>query len=69
MKEEQEIAIYPAAPQDWMNYLMALFSAVQQMYALFFCMGASSYRNILTLCVGYHTPAVSEHEVAGFWTI
>ncbi|GIO98331.1 hypothetical protein J14TS5_34170 [Paenibacillus lautus] len=34
------------------------------MYAPFFCMGASSYRNILTLCVGYHTPAVSEHEVS-----
>lgn len=34
------------------------------MYAPFFSMGASSYRNILTLCVGYHTPAVSEQEVS-----
>lgn len=30
MKEEQEITIYPAVPQDRMNYLMGLFSAVQQ---------------------------------------
>ncbi|MCG7409455.1 condensation domain-containing protein [Paenibacillus sp. ACRRX] len=34
------------------------------MYAPFFCLGVSSYRNILTLCVGYHTPAVSEQEVS-----
>lgn len=30
MKEEQEVTIYPAVPQDRMNYLMGLFSAVQQ---------------------------------------
>lgn len=30
MKEEQEVIIYPAVPQDRMNYLMGLFSAVQR---------------------------------------
>ena len=40
------------------------FMTSPMMYAPFFCMGASSYRNILTLCVGYHTPAVSEQEVS-----
>ncbi|UHA73407.1 condensation domain-containing protein [Paenibacillus sp. 481] len=34
------------------------------MYAPCFSVGVSSYRNKLTLCVGYHTPAVSEQEVS-----
>ncbi|GIP00612.1 hypothetical protein J14TS5_56970 [Paenibacillus lautus] len=45
-------------------YAVKSFMTSPIMYAPFFCMGASSYRNILSLCVGYHAPAVSEHEVS-----
>lgn len=34
------------------------------MYAPFFSVGVSSYRNVLTLSIGYHTPAVSTSAVS-----
>lgn len=34
------------------------------MYAPFFSVGVSTYRNVLTLSIGYHTPAVSGSDVS-----
>ncbi|KOP67934.1 hypothetical protein AMS62_23760 [Bacillus sp. FJAT-18019] len=34
------------------------------MYSPFFSVGASTYQNVLTLSVGYHTPAVSKQAVS-----
>jgi Uncharacterized protein containing a NRPS condensation (elongation) domain len=36
------------------------------MYAPYFLMGASSYNGVLTLSIGFHTPATSEEEINRF---